>query len=803
MIDNYLKVALRAIKNDKQHFLLNLIGFSIGLAAAMLMALFAQHEMSYDKQHHDSERVYLAHADFTPLGLQAISMSSFKLANSAKQYSQVQSTFMLTGAMEIGPSISDLVELDGNLHRLHDFYAASSNILDFVDLKSIYGNITQALTEPNKLVLSEREAIRIFGYTNVTDRVLSFDGGQYTVGAVFENLPENTHFKFESLINIPNQTLQKGNGYVYYKVEPDTDIAALTELLTKESHRLAPWFGEQNINILLVNMEDLHFTNNNPASMKSGGSKSVLQICIGLSVIIIIIASFNFINLTIAQSAKRAKEVGIRKALGATKFQLIKQFLTESLLVVSLAGLIAFALVEVLLPDFNLLMDRNLSLHYGSTFMWLSILTLLIVGLLSGLYPAIFIASFSAKRVLSGDLVRGSTAIFVRKLTLCLQGALSIGLIIGAIFLYQQMQLIDFLKVGYEKSSRLVIKGLPPAELYKKEHNSLFTAIRNLSGVEQVTASNTEITNDMTFDFKFVWPNGEVMNGMQPTIGTSYYPVETLGLKLLAGRDFSPQHSSDWFQQGIEGEESTVGVLVSRRMVELAGYQDMDEVIGFTLFTPQYGDIRATVVGVIEDVKIGSARQQSLPMSVNLGFFARGVTADIVIKANNTDLIKLSDKVKQLINDKLHLSDVTISLLSDDYDNAHKNEHQALDMVTLFSLLAIFLTCLGTFGLASFSTLRRQKEIAMRKVLGASRLGIVNLLAKEFLLLIFLSIVIAFPLSYWLLSDWLANFNDRIEQSIWVYFASALTVTSVTWLTVASLAFKAASTRPSLILRDE
>jgi len=801
MFSTYLVTALRAIKKDKQHFFLNIIGFSIGLAAAILMALFAQHELSYDKQHPDSERVYLAHSDFTALGLQVIAQSGFNVADKVKNHSQLEAIFGLGDIQGLDPQVSNLVEVNGNYYRLSDFYTAPDNILDFMQLTVLAGDIKQALSEPNQLVLSEREAKRLYGSTDIIGRTLKHEHGQYTVGAIFKNLPENTHFKFDSLIHMPSNFMKNGNGYVYYKLRPQTDITAFTEQLNKELHIFQPWKAKQNVNMVLINMENLHFESNGPFVMKQGGSSTVLQICVALSIMLILIASINFINLNIAQSAKRAKEVGIRKALGATKTQLVSQYLTESLLVVAVAALVAFALVELTLPQFNQMMGRELTFTYGSEFMLMTSVVILVVGLLSGLYPALFIASFSANRVLNGDLIRGGTAIMVRKITLCFQGVLSIGLIIGTASLYQQMQLIINLEVGYEKSSRLTVKSLPNEALYNKDNNALFTAIQKLPGVESITASNTDLTNDMNFDLNFTWPNGTKLSVMQPSVVTSYNPVETFGLTLLAGRDFSSQFSGDWYQRDAENNR-TISVIVSRHMAELAGYQDVESVVGMTLIVPNHGNMKAKVVGVIENVKIGSARQQVLPMSLNLGYY-RGGTGNLVIKANNLDMALLSQQVQQIITDELHLSDIDISLLTDDYANAHKNEQRALEMVSVFSLLAIFLTCLGTFGLASFATLRRQKEVAMRKVLGASRLSIVNLLAKEFLLLLAISIVIAFPLSYWLIGDWLANFNERITQSTWVYIASAIIVSIITWLTVASLAFKAASTRPSLILRDE
>jgi putative ABC transport system permease protein len=801
MIGNYLVTAMRAIKNDSQHFFLNVTGFSLGLAVAILMALFAQHELSYDKHQPDSERVYLAHTDWTSIGLQAISQSSYSNAETFENHSQVEDIFRLVKSDDLSRlnlGGSKLVQVDGNDYRLNNFYSASTNILDFIALDIIAGDITQALAQPNQLLLSESEALRLFGESQVVGRTLKHLQGQYTIGAVFKDLAQNSHVQFDSLIHMPAKFIQEGQGYVYYKLLANTDIASFEQQLTTEFNLGQ---GDSTITMTLINMEDLHLKSNGPFVMKEGGSSTVLQICIALSVMLIVIASINFINLNIAQSAKRAKEVGVRKALGARKWQLVDQFLTESFLVVALAALLAFAMVEISLPAFNQMMDRELSLVYGSEFMLITSIVILAVGLLSGLYPALFMASFSAKRVLSGDLVRGATAVFVRKLTLCLQGALSVGLIIAAIFLSQQMNLIDSLAVGYEKSSRLVIKELPTEALYIKENNSLLTAIRHLPGVEQVTLSSLDLTNDINSGLFFTWPNGETLSGPQPTVGTGYYAVETLGLKLLAGRDFSPEFSGDWYQENDE-QNSTVGVLVSRRMVELAGYPSPESVIGLTLMDTDY-KLTAKVVGVIDNVKIGSARQQALPISFNLGFYGPLSTGHIIIKASNANMAKLRSQVRQLIRQELHLSDVKITTLADDYANAHKNEHRALEMVTLFSLLAIFLSCLGTFGLASFATLRRQKEVAMRKVLGASRLSIVNLLAKEFLLLVTISIFIAYPLSYWLIGDWLANFNERIEQTVWVYLVAAAFITVLTWLTVASLAFKVASSRPSIILRDE
>lgn len=800
---------MRAIRKDKQHFLLNVIGFSIGLAAAILMALFAQNELSYDNQHPDSERVYRAHGDFTAWGMQLTGVSSYRIASEMEKNADVEGIFRLINTERLPNYQEDalnLVEKKGTYHSLNNFYIATDNILEFIALEVLEGDIKKALQQPNQLVISESEALRLFGAVKAVDQTLNYSTGQYRIGAVFKDLPENTHFKFDTLMHLPAEFGDSQWGFHYYKLRPQADIPRLEQAMTKHLHVINPTEEWQSITQFLVNLEQLHFNSNGPFEMKLGGSLATLQTCIGLSVILILIASINFINLNIAQSAKRAKEVGVRKALGATKGQLVMQFLTESLIIVVLAGLLAFAIVELWLPQFNQLIDSQLSFSFNSSFMLVMVVVILSVGVLSGLYPALFIASFSAKRVLNGDLVRGGTAIFVRKLTLCLQGALSVGLIIAAISLYQQMELVNNLDLGYEKKSRIIVKNLPSQPIFKRDNNALLSSLRRLQGVEQVTLTNTDFTDESSGIAEFTWPNGETLTGIPPSIATGFYAAEVFGLKLLAGRDFSPQFSSDWYRIDEQGSR-IFAVLVSRRMVELAGYTNIESVLGMKLTMPG-SNISANVVGVVENVKLGSAKEQALPILFRLGdsfdnynyFDSFG---NIVLKISTSDIPTLVAKIRTLVEQELQLSDVTISLISDDYKALHKSENQVLDMVTIFSLLAIFLTSLGTFGLASFTSLRRQKEVAMRKVLGASRLSIVNLLAREFLVLIIISIALAYPITYWLVGDWLSNFNERIDQALWVYLTSALIITVITWLTVASLAFKAASTRPSLILRDE
>ncbi|MBE0364592.1 hypothetical protein PULV_a2316 [Pseudoalteromonas ulvae UL12] len=798
MLKNYIITALRAFKQQKQHFILNLIGLSVGLAAAILVALFAQNELSYDAQQPHAERVYRIGQDFSKLGLSVIPIFNYTLGTQAIDYSQVEEVFGLTMVSLTREAMVDVQYRDQG-YKLNELYGATPNIENFIDIKTLAGNLSDAMSTPGSLALSESEALRIFGTVNVLGKTLQHEQGQYTVRAVFADLPSNTHFSFKNLVDVKHDptNLMTNSSYVYLRLAPQADPIALADALSKQ------YFYEEmsgKISIELHPLLDLHFTAKSPFEMKAGGAKQVVMICAGLSVLLILIAGFNFINMTVAQSAKRAKEVGVRKALGASKAQLVTQFLAESVLVALLAMTIACVLVEFLLPQFNLLVGRDLVVNYASEFGLAIVVVALTVGVLAGLYPALFISSFSAKRVLSGDLQRGNTAIWVRKSLLTLQASLAIGLIIASVTLFNQLAYLQSLPLGYQTQQRLVISELPVQEVFTKQPSALINRLTAIDGVEQATIIDTRLTVSINNTLQPTWPNGEFSGGITPVIGSGFDVVKGLGLKLLAGRDFSQEFAGDWAAR-IDGV-TTVGTIITETVAKQAGYSNVADIVGKTIKdTGRNVDMR--VVGVVEDVKVGNVQDANSNIMFLCGFNYLAPVSEVILTVNQQQLPYIKQQVITALAEVSNIYQPKINLLADNYKALLKGDERISQVVLIFTGLAVFLTCLGTFGLASFATVRRQKEVGIRKVLGASRLSIVNILAKEFLVLVGLSVAIAFPLTYLLVGDWLANFNDRIEQVFWVYGAAAIVVAGITWLTVASLAFKAASTRPSLILRYE
>jgi putative ABC transport system permease protein len=800
MIVNYLITAIRSFKQHKQHFALNLIGLSIGLAAAILVALFAQNELSYDSQQPDAERVYRLTQDLTKIGIEELPFSNYvKAAATSSHYSQVEDIFALT-SVESSERVNTTVKYQGQGYKLGAILGATPNIEHFININTLSGDLKTALSTPDSLALSESEAMRIFGITDVVGKALDHAKGQYIVRAVFADLPENTHFAFKNLAYVKHDKsdTSSNNSYVYVKLSEQLDPEVYAKVLTEQA--VTDQF-RGTASLSLMPLLDIHLTAKSMAEFKKGGEKQDVMICVGLSALLILIASFNFINMTVALSSKRAKEVGVRKTLGASKAQLVAQFLSETVLMSMLATLIACTLVEILLPGFNTLIDRELVVDYSSNFSVIIVVLSMLVGITAGLYPAFFISSFSAKRVLSGDLQHGNTATLVRKFLLVLQAAIAIALIITTVVMNQQLAHLQSLPLGYETKQRLVISEIPAELVYTKDKTSLVNRLNNIEGVQHLSVLGFDITQSPIINQEVKWPNGEKAEGRIPTSGAGFNIVKGLGLTLLAGRDFSPEFASDWDAVVSEPFSRNVGAIITESVAIQAGFNDVADIIGKTISSanPKYpADMR--VVGVVADVIVGNGQGSKLILLC--GYPSSSIT-EVILTIDQQSSAYIQQQVVEVLGEHANIFEPKISLLADNYKAVFRGDERVSQVVSIFTFLAIFLTMLGTFGLASFSTLRRQKEVAMRKVLGASRLSIINLLTKEFLFLLIISISIAYPITFLLVDDWLANFNERIGQSAWVYIAAAFSITMLTWLTVASIAFKVASSRPSIILRDE
>lgn len=804
MLISHVTTAFRVFKQHKLYALLNIFGLSIGLVAALLVALFAEYELSFDKMQPDHQQVYRLHVDVNVPGLEEIPLTVVSIAQTVSSRSDVSDLLVLADVVD-SDLLSDHINVAGQAFKLRNLYGTSAHIRDFIHLEVKFGNLEQALSEPNQIALSDSEATRLFGSASKAfEQTLLMGEQSVTVGAIFDDLPDNSHFLFHALVSVDFTEHNDISSYIYLKTQQGADLKDIEKQLAS---RLIEKYQLKNsqLEYRLVPMRQVYFKAHSPFEFKPGGSTFLVKLSLVLSVLLLAIAAANYINIAVSQLLYRSKEIAMRKILGANKRQLILQFLLEALLMVALAMVLALCWVEMLLPSFSSFAHRPLQLVLGWPQILAGLGVVFLLAFISGAYPAFCVARAPLKSLLAGQLQTGQA---VRKGLLVFQAAMAMALIVCTMVSLQQLTFLQNLSLGYDATNRIVIHDLNSKQLMEKEH-AILNEIRALPDVVQVTTTDTDLTDSILESFYFRWPNGYEESELPPTIGTGFHAVETLGLTLLAGRDFSPQFQSDWLhstnehagvQQG-EGTPQAMAILVTEQMAKRAGYDNVDEVVGLQV-QGLYRNINATIVGVVKDIKVGSAKDDWLPVSFSAGYSSQS-TVRLVISTEQANIPQLFNQLRQLLKQFNLTADPRFSLMQQDLAKVYSVEHDLFVLIRNFSVLAMFLSCLGLFGLAAFAAKRQQKQLAIRKVLGATRLSLVNLLAREFLIMVFAAAAIALPLAYWLMDNWLQGFNDRIGQPIWAYALAALSVAAITWLTVASLAFKAASTRPSLTLRYE
>jgi putative ABC transport system permease protein len=781
------------------NLVLTIIGLSTGLAAALLIGLFTLTENSYDEFQPDAKRTYRVVMHHIPTGGEY----PMTTPRAYQHLIKVNGVDDVMNLMRTTYLISRKLQIGSEYFKLDNLVAAPENLTDFISMDVLYGDLSAALIQPNKIALSVSEALRLFGITNVVGKtfVMTQHGQSMEVAAVFADLPDNSHYAMNSIISAKQFMQQMGkHSYTYLKLTKGANIEAVEKEVTEILNRI--WQDKSNtIRFYLQPLKDIHLAPNFNTDMKVGGSSKTVLISVALSILILLISSFNYINMSIAQAGIRAKEVGVRKVLGATKSQLVMQFLTESVVIALISALLACGIVELLLPSFNQLVGRELAIQSWSQYIVGITAITVSIGIVSGLYPALFISSFSVQRVLSGDFSRGKTAILIRKLLMILQSALSVSLIIAAISLYLQLTYLQNLAVNYEKDQRITILGMDDNDIYPSENQSLYRDLAKITGVISATPTDFDLTKSTNAGaFVTSVPGVSEFEQQMGFAGVGFNAVKTLGLELAAGRDFSTQFQSDWFNN----EQSTVAIIIPESVLITAGYQSAKEAIGQIWQFDAGGqqNLKGKIVGVVKDVKIGSSRDNSVPVLFVCGLPVGGVYS-LVLEVEDQNSVEMKQEVIAFVEQRLNINAVEIQLVKNNYLSLYKAENQLVQMVSIFSGLAIFLTCIGMFGLAAFSAQQRSREVAIRKVIGASRFSLVALLTSESIVLIGLSLLIAFPASYYFIDEWLISFNDRISQSIVIYIIAAFLVALVTWVTVATIALKIASAKPSSSLRHE
>jgi putative ABC transport system permease protein len=807
MLKNYLKTAFRNLSRNKFYTLINIIGLAIGLATCLLIILYVLDELSYDDYNVKARRIYRVNNEVK------FGNNYFDLAKSpavlgstmVRDFPEVQQYTRLRwyGGFRVKKGNENIQE--GRVGF------ADSTLFDVFTLPVIEGDPKTALAEPHSIVITEKIAKKYFNTTDVVGKTMVInDTGNYKVTAVIKNIPAQSHFNFDIFIpmresygaNDDNWLMENWNTYVLLKKDADphkleSQLNAFMEkytgpMLQGVIHQSMEEFkkGGGYIRATFTPLPDIHLHSNKTGEIDANGNAQYVYIFSAIALLILLIACVNFMNLSTARSSNRAKEVGVRKVLGSLKRNLIQQFLTESVLISLIALAFSLLISWLLLPYFNQLSGKEIQL--SSLFQPIMILSLLalmlIVGLLAGSYPAFFLSSFQPIAVLKGRLSTGFKRSWLRNALVVFQFVISIILIFGTVVIYNQLNYIHKKDIGFNRNQVLTIKH---TDLLGSQAVTFRNELQQISGVQNATMSgflpvNYNRNDNAYFTSTTLDPKtGISMQGW--TVDENYIP--TLGMKILQGRNFSPQFATD-----------STAIIINEAAAQFLATKD---VLNKKLYT--MNDIHAKslleyhIIGVMKNFNFSSLRDVVTPLT----FFLGKDNGNISVRIGSTDIPNVVAQIKNKWNAIAPSQPFDYSFMDEDFNRWYTTEQRTGQIFITFAILAIVIACLGLFGLITYAAEQRVREIGIRKVLGASVNNIARMLSMDFLKLVFISSVIAFPIAWWAMHKWLEDFAYRVSISWWVFFVSGILALLIAVLTVGFQAIKAGVANPVKSLRTE
>jgi putative ABC transport system permease protein len=816
MLNNYLLIAWRNLTSHRLFSAINVLGLAIGLASCILILLFVQHELSYDRQFKDSDRIVRVVRQFQAANLH--------LATIAPPFGPL--------LLEDFPEVEAMVRINEMpLPISHGDRAfnglsigfADPTVFEFFDLEFIAGSPEAAIDEPFTVVLTQTEAERLFGNEDPMGKTITVLGQlDMKVTGVIQDLPQNTHLQFGMLGSIstffavrPGETENYGsnNYYTYLRLpegyDKDTLESKFPDFLVKHVAEDANEWTRLETQWLT----DIHLHSQLDSEMKTNGNINIVLTFSAIALVILAIACINFMNLTTARSTQRAKEVGMRKVVGATHHQLIVQFLGESVLLTASAMLIAMALVELLLPWFSAFVERDLAFDYllNPKLLLGLVAGTVAVGVLAGSYPAFHLAAFRPAEVLKGTIIQGQGSVNIRKVLVVAQFAISITLMIATGVVLAQLHYTQTKDLGYDREHNMIV-AIPfqmDGSTYQ-QYPPFRDALMTDPSIQSVTISSRVPTGQLLDGNGYrpevvINPEAEAGVALRDVrVGFNFFEHYDIGL--MAGRFFGPEYGDELLQvpQG-DLPDDFVGygqAIANEAAVRRLGYSTPDEAIGKVLLSGPADEAHAelTIVGVVEDFNFASLHDSLRPILYTL---TEQYIFQVSIKSTAGQLEAARDHVEATWKRQFPGQASTISFLDERFEAMYRQERRQAQVFGIFSGLAIFVASLGLFGLASFTTERRTKEIGIRKVMGASVKDIVLLLTKEFSMLVLIANLIAWPVAWYFMTDWLTRFAYHINLSPLLFGGAALAAFLIAWLTVASQAGKAAMSRPVLALRYE
>ncbi len=790
MLKNYLKITWRNLLRHKAFSLINIAGLAIGMASSALILLWIQNEVSYDQFHEKKDRLYSVYNRSVFDGkLWCWNTTPKVMAKTLKQdYPQIEevtrtndNTFLFTV---------------GDKHLNVPGYFTDPAFLTMFSFPLVSGNPNTALNTIKDIVITHKLAKKLFGNDNAMGKTIKIDSNSYfTVSAVMQDLPNNTQFKFEYLMPWSYLT----------KIGRDDQGWGNNSIQTWAL--LKPGVTEAEANRSIVNITRSHseikdidvflhpaskwrlYSKFDQKGKVSGGRIDTIRIFSMIAAFILIIACINFMNLSTARSEKRAREVGIRKVVGALRSSLISQFLGESILIALIAGAIALVIVQISLSGFNQLTDKQLYIPYSNPWFWLIALSfILFTGLISGSYPALYLSSFRPVSVLKGTFKAANALITPRKLLVVVQFTFAVVLIVCTIIVRQQLQYAQDRETGYKRDNLVYVMMTGNVE---KQYALIKNDLLASGAATAVSKTSAPITQGWSDSWDFVWDGKDVSKKIDFNMfNTDGDLVKTMGLKLIAGRDIDVKtYPTD-----------SVAMILNETAVKTMGFKNpIGQIIkrptDATHFTNWH------VIGVVKDFILQSPYEPVKAMIIQGPKSWFNVIHFKLNNAHNTaENLKLAERVFKKYNPDYPFE---YNFIDQDYAKKFGDEQRIGTLASLFAGLTIIISCLGLFGLAAYMAQNRIKEIGVRKVLGASVTGVTTLLSKDFLKLVMIGFAIATPIAYFAMHKWLQGYSYRISISIWVFILAALITIIISLITVSFQAVKAALANPVKSLRSE
>ncbi|WP_221394049.1 ABC transporter permease [Dyadobacter sp. NIV53] len=792
MLKNYFKIAWRNLVKDKVFSSINILGLTIGITCCMMIFLFIMNEFSVDNFHGKRKDIYRVMRDFdmngTKLSVPYLSgpyapalLNDY--AGTVKQAVRVMAT-------------NGLVTLGNNSFNEKKLYVTDTDFFTLFSFPLIRGNAATVLKDPESVVLSETTAKKYFGDQDPIGKIIELDKNRkLTVTGISKDIPSNSHLDFDLLIPITHYEQEdwikvwiNNNFFTYVLLDGHANEAKLEksfpQFMDKYMGKDMARFG-MKVGLSLTPLSNVYFEEHSAFDNVKHGDKKVVYIFLSIAALILLIACINFMNLSTIRAVERSKEVGLRKVMGALRNHLVWQFIGESLLLTLIACALSLALLQFLMPLYNQLLGYSLTVSWNSPALYGFLLgVVILVGFLAGSYPALFLSGFTPIQALKGKLKLGKGGSFFRQSLVVVQFSISVFLIIGTIIIMSQMNFVKNMELGYDQEHTLVI---PINNDIYNAKNTFKKELERLNSVASVSLMSGEPGG--FFDMHTLKAEGQNDRVWKTRVAFSDFEyAKTLGLKFIAGRDFSSQFSTD----------TTEAAIVNRTAAKSLGFTP-EQAIGKWVQNTVQDSKKRKIVGVVEDFNFLSLKEKMDALVISPGEDNRVV----VVKLKSGNIQSAVEAIKGVYSKVAPSYPFEYSFLDQKFDELYKTDIRQQTTLSIFAGLAIFIACLGLFGLASFTATKRTKEIGVRKVLGSSTQNIVVLLSKELLKPVLLATCIAMPLGYFTMNNWLQNFSYRTPMHWWIFALSASITIGIALFTISFKAVKAALMNPVTSLKTE